>query len=447
MASSSTPVENLLSLNLLDDTTYQPEAPAGYDSSFKLASRNVDSRTTDYKDNEYCVTTFPQPDTEELRKDGHAEVMCTGWFKRKVMSTPGFPSPMVHPPKITYEIREMEGRVGYGMFATEDIAPGDLVVAERPLLVNAIWSLGNPQARIISKEQQLRGMYADMEKNMELICSRMSPETLEKYKSLHNSHKSEGSGPLTGIGRTNGFDVGVEDLQASKLVGQGRARYSAIGAISSRINHSCSPNVVHSFNIPSFAMEIHAVRRIAKGEEITVTYALLNDNAADRQTTLNPYKFTCACPACKDSKTSDQLRKTAISGLLPKSSQGVERADAALRAFEATGLQSHPRYHELLMRVAKIHRKKGSKERADELESLAERVTRGSRRNRTGAGTSSEPTPPAETHVITSPEDMIKLMNSVVARVNPGDRARIMQDLMRSFQLGNRDEGANASGQ
>ena len=80
-------------------------------------------------------------------------------------------------------------------------------------------------------------MYADMEKSLEWVCSRMEPETLEQYTSLYNSHKTDGSGPLTGIGRTNGFDVGVEDLVAVKLVGQGKARYSCTGALSSRINH------------------------------------------------------------------------------------------------------------------------------------------------------------------------------------------------------------------
>lgn len=80
-------------------------------------------------------------------------------------------------------------------------------------------------------------MLSDMEKNMELICSRMAPQTLKTFTSLHNSHKTDGSGPLTGIGRTNGFGLGIEDLQAAKLIGKGKAQYSATGATSSRFNH------------------------------------------------------------------------------------------------------------------------------------------------------------------------------------------------------------------
>lgn len=130
-----------------------------------MVERDVDSMKTDYNENEYCVTTFPQPETEELQRDGHAECMCTGWFKRKVMSTPGFPSPIVHPPRITFAVRETKGR-GFGMFATEDIEAGDLIVAERPLVVKMIWNLSGVRDESLNQEQQLRGVrgcasYAD----------------------------------------------------------------------------------------------------------------------------------------------------------------------------------------------------------------------------------------------------------------------------------------------
>lgn len=66
--------------------------------------------------------------------------MCSGWFKRLVLSTPGFPSPIVHPPRVTYEVRET-GEHGLGVFATEDIEAGDLILAERPLVIKHNWTL------------------------------------------------------------------------------------------------------------------------------------------------------------------------------------------------------------------------------------------------------------------------------------------------------------------
>ncbi|KZV74933.1 SET domain-containing protein [Peniophora sp. CONT] len=435
MPSATTPESSTAPLNIfqnpaIQNTTYQPDAPENYQSSFQLQSRDTDSRKIDYSDNEYCVTTFPQPETEELARDGRAEVMCTGWFKRKVLSTPGFPSPIVHPPNVTYEVREAKGR-GLAVFATEDIGAGDLIVAERPLIVKPIWSIGSG-AKNLSTEQQLRGMYVDMEKSLELICSRMSPEGLKQYTSLYNSHKTDGSGPLSGIGRTNGFDVGVADPKApAGIVKQGKGRYSTTGAISSRFNHSCSPNAAHSFNLPSFSMEIHAVRPIAKGEEITVTYATLSATAANRQTSLKPYGFTCLCPACKNPATSDQERKRAITSLLPKSSQGVEHAETVLAAYEATGLQSHPRYPELLRRVAKLHKKKGSKERADALETLANRVTT-AQDGRNPDEDTPDSLPPMETHIMTSPVDMMKF---IIGQAPPSAREGLMQQFMETMNI------------
>ena len=103
-------------------------------------------------------------------------------------------------------------------------------------------------------------MFVGMEKSLEAICSRMTPDTLEKYTSLYNSHKTDGSGPLTGIGRTNGFDVGVEDPLGVKLVGQGKARYSTTGALSSRLNHRCAVSCVsHAYDCPHY---LPVVRRM-----------------------------------------------------------------------------------------------------------------------------------------------------------------------------------------
>lgn len=42
--------------------------------------------------------------------------------------------------------------------------------------------------------------------------------------------------------------------------------------IVSRMNHACRPNAVYYFDPEQATMEIHAVRPIAAGEEITVSY-------------------------------------------------------------------------------------------------------------------------------------------------------------------------------
>ncbi|VDB85285.1 unnamed protein product [Peniophora sp. CBMAI 1063] len=355
-------------------TTDQPNAPEGY-KSFSVGPEHHGMKN-DYDDYEYLITSLPQPVRKELQRDGWAECLCTGWLKRMILSTPGFPSPIEHPAQVRYEIRKSGSR-GLGVFATEDIDAGDLILAERPLLVRMIWTPPAPNTKHLSPKQRLEGMYADMERSMETLASRLEPERLELYRALYNSHKTDGSGPLSGIMRTNGLPLGeVEDPTALSMgLSPGQNRYSCVGAKCSRFNHSCSPNAVYTFSVPSFSMEIHAVRPIAKGDEITVTYALEDEKAMDRQASLKPYGFTCVCLACQSPATSDKVRERAIRSLLPKTSQGIDYAETALAAYEATGLQCHKRYLELLRRVAKINRAKGNKERADALDALAESVT------------------------------------------------------------------------
>lgn len=127
----------------------------GYRSSMPLDSLHEwDASRIDYDDSEYIFTTLPQSSKDSIKRDGETECMCTGWFKRTIVSTPGFPSPIIHPEKVVYEVREVEGR-GMGVFATEDIGAGDLIVAERPLLVKAV-SNGARYRLDLSQEDLLR---------------------------------------------------------------------------------------------------------------------------------------------------------------------------------------------------------------------------------------------------------------------------------------------------
>ena len=76
-----------------------------------------------------------------------------------------------------------------------------------------------------------------MERRTEELCKRLNRDAFKAYKSLHNSHTTDGSGPLTGIHRTNGFDVEVIDPQGVRFGGPEGAHYSCVGKIASRLNH------------------------------------------------------------------------------------------------------------------------------------------------------------------------------------------------------------------
>lgn len=129
---------------------------------------------------------------------------------------------------------------GIGTFATRDITIGDIVYSERPLVLmpiqvgaGMIGQIGAPVH--LTQDQLMQAMLHEAEKYYELLMSRLLPEDREAFMALFNSHLSDGSGPITGIWRTNGLEAqglqfGHDDGPASK--------YSAVGKDVSRINQS-----------------------------------------------------------------------------------------------------------------------------------------------------------------------------------------------------------------
>ncbi|KAF8876956.1 hypothetical protein BD779DRAFT_1650515, partial [Infundibulicybe gibba] len=82
-----------------------------------------------------CISVPPKPDGATLAEypDGWSECLVADKIKDKILSTPGFPAPLAHPPKV-HRIGSAPGK-SLGIFATHDLDMGDLIYAERPLLV------------------------------------------------------------------------------------------------------------------------------------------------------------------------------------------------------------------------------------------------------------------------------------------------------------------------
>jgi hypothetical protein len=98
------------------------------------------------------------------------------------------------------------------MFAIRDIHPGELIAVERALLVSPIALRTGPvPVGMTDRKQMVQYMLDEWEGMMEATFGRMVKENQEAYLALANSHLHDGSGPLSGISRTNGF--GLEGLQ------------------------------------------------------------------------------------------------------------------------------------------------------------------------------------------------------------------------------------------
>lgn len=221
--------------------------PENYESR-QYTFLESDPSKTDHPEDLLLMTTIP-PRTVEGPDDpdGHSEWIVLGPTKAKVVNHPAYPQPV---PKRTpvegdsdgpaYEIKDTpDTAMGKGMFATRDIRVGELIFSERPLLVSPR-NIGVLGALHIPAEQendmrtvQAVAMY-EWEKQLEVAVGRMTEENQKAFRELMNNHKEDGSGPLLGIVRTNGYSI--EEFYD----GEERTDVSAYGAVlklGSRINH------------------------------------------------------------------------------------------------------------------------------------------------------------------------------------------------------------------
>jgi len=168
------------------------------------------------------------------------------------------------------------GDKGLGAFALQMFRRGNLIIAEAPLF---------------SIHKQDDGGPIDFQSVAAAVDS-LSSEEVQKYVSLKNAD-AEGkryANPFLGIYSTNAYETGSG--------GQGRIFLEV-----SRFNHSCLPNARTSWNPDINRMRIYALRDIALGEEIFVSYLasrnVYGSSRAERQNRLmSRYMFTCACTAC-----------------------------------------------------------------------------------------------------------------------------------------------------
>jgi hypothetical protein len=204
-------------------------------------------------------------------------------------------SPMVIQPVVDgvsltphgFTLREVEGK-GLGAFAIQEFRRGDFILADQPLFIADDPDSGGRvhQANIISAVKKL------------------SPDEKEKFLSLKNAHSGSQrfNNPIIGTFNSNAF--AVSDTA------------SAICILASRFNHSCSPNARYSWHAAGGRLRIYALREIAVGEEVNVSYLggrhVYGSSRKDRQDRLKAYGFICACVVCSlpfsEQKVSNTIR-------------------------------------------------------------------------------------------------------------------------------------------
>ncbi|KAJ7212157.1 hypothetical protein GGX14DRAFT_362318 [Mycena pura] len=231
---------------------------------------------------------------------------CVFWpgCKEIFMDIPGFPHPLQQPSgaKPAFRLGVSSGR-GIGLFSTRALTQGELILAERPLLLGlACIPMLRPDGGL-TDAQYTRHCFETMERTLEPALGRMRPARRGAFMALANCQ--DGSFPLGGRYHTNG--IAVDGLRPGVTGSMGT--YSAVCEHLSRLNHSCSPNTQPCFDKASISHQLWAVRDIAAGEELTFQYSEATCSAAERNEALKPYNFTCTCASCADPATSDPRRR------------------------------------------------------------------------------------------------------------------------------------------
>lgn len=188
-----------------------------------------------------------------------------------------------------FEVRSAGKAKGLGVFATRSFNVGDRIIAETPMLR---WTTKNGQVSVVELERKL---------------AKLSKEDQDLFWSLA-SIPLDGAATSTqalAVGPTQSIRIWMANAyptpESTECESEG-AYSGALYRLISRINHACAPNCAHGWNERTQKMTIHAVRPIAPGDEITVTYLGSERESPtrdERQTVLRAqFGFECCCELC-----------------------------------------------------------------------------------------------------------------------------------------------------
>jgi len=167
---------------------------------------------------------------------------------------------------------------GFGTVASCDIPGGTLIIEEEPLL------------RV--------GVYEGMSDHEFAASVRAAAARLSAHDANVFHRLACATQPITpeGVFHVNNFRVDSDQVVYTRI---------------SRVNHSCAPNCAHSYDSGRGVGQIRALRDIAVGEELYISYTELRAPRRVRQQHLRQmYNFECSCDVCTAAdSTSDCCRQ------------------------------------------------------------------------------------------------------------------------------------------
>ncbi|KAK8041794.1 Lysine methyltransferase [Apiospora rasikravindrae] len=226
-----------------------------------------------------------------------------------------------------WRIEAVPGK-GMGLIATRDLQVGDHVMSTTPSVMidyDVFYELEAAQIH----QMQGEGVSYLPERHRNIFLNLSTHDGAEDYNSRVNK-----------IILTNAFDIDNTGVVEKTEEGERESWYTVFPEIS-RMNHDCRPNADYYFDVETFTHNIHAVRPIMAGEEITVSYIDPVQPRHERLQRLNTsWHFPCSCSLC-----AQNAHQTAASDA--RIAQ-IEDLRAQFRDYEP-GSQATPAMGELMV--------------------------------------------------------------------------------------------------
>lgn len=240
-----------------------------------------------------------------------------------------------------YEIRTA-GLKGLGVFSKELIPRGTRIFSEAPLLaIRPGQNAGDiySSSRLLSSDDKRLFLGLSSHVTRELSVLRWSLAVW--YTLTHTISEIFERGGKRVIGWPNPKEhVTVLSIFRNNAfdLGNGSGYHQAVFPRISRINHSCVPNTQGNFHDKMGRFNVHAIRDIGEGEEVTLNYLQeLGAGREKRQERLvGGYGFECECPACDmglETARRGEKRRVKMHEELAKFVEGM--ASGAVLSLEA----------------------------------------------------------------------------------------------------------------
>jgi len=176
---------------------------------------------------------------------------------------------------------------GEGLVASANLVPGTIIVEEKPLIVvDSAFAV----IQVLPKFQAL----SDDKKTAVMALYDPGDELNTKYRHLSQDEMDK---KVLRIFEANSIDLcSHQEMNINK---------SGLYQLISKINHSCSPNVIWTWikeDSTKSIKQVRVIRDIKAGEEIVTSYLMTNEYFPIRKERIKTLRmkwfFTCSCEVC-----------------------------------------------------------------------------------------------------------------------------------------------------